>query len=400
MHFLGAEVIALPILACAPCRAFIIQKDSLGVIRIFGNRHKNILLALASSIVILFYSTFAFAHLTTLIGDTEEPPSTVEPTPTPTATPKEEEVVPNDGDSVEEELHLTNNQYYFEDLVTEGSTNILILGSEPSGWNFDTIMLMSFDATGKDIKVVSLPRDIYVDYSDEVRTALEKAKPGWLKEKGIFRINAAPAIGDAIAYKKGEGRFGKSYVDFISDLIQEVFAIKVDDYAYVKVNGVRKLVDYFGGVKINVPVLMNYSDPSQDFEVYLEPGTKTLTGKQAEGFLRFRQGYDAKGYFHNYGDLFRKQNQTQFIKAFIEQHVTIKNLGKLPDISEMIASNVITSVKGWSKIVKYGEMAEKVIVDKYEFNAMEIKCTEKLIQGSSYVLIQTKESSTDKASSD
>ena len=163
----------------------------------------------------------------------------------------------------------------------------------------------------------------------------------------MHRINAAPSIGQTIEYQKDIGRFNKPYVDFIADIIYEVFDIYINDYAYVKVRGFRNIVDYFGGVTVYVPVHMEYNDPYQDLNIYIEKGNQHLNGFDAEGYVRFRQGFDENGNFQNYGDIFRKNNQNRFIKAFISQHLTLKNLGKLSKISEIISSKVNTSVKGW-----------------------------------------------------
>lgn len=326
----------------------------------------------------------AFQNLSAISQQIQESPIA-----TPTPDPFESDIVPNTGLVPEQNLRLTKDQRYFESLVGPQSTNILLLGTEPTGFNFDTIVILSIDKKSQGMKIISLPRDIYIDYSDEVLSAIKKVKPSYLQEKGIYRINAVPSIGNTIGYQKDIGRFKKPYVDFIADIIQEVFAIHINDYAYVKVSGFRKIVNYFGGVSVYVPTLMNYSDPSQNFEVYLEKGNQHLNGAESEGYVRFRQGYDHNGVYHNYGDLFRKENQSRFIKAFITQHVTLKNLGKLSKISEIISANVITSVKGWDAIVEYGALAEEALSDKYSIDNVELQLTEKNIKGSSYVLIKT-----------
>ncbi len=345
-------------------------------------------MAFFASILTIFFSMMAFQNLSTGSDPEAENPIV---TPTPSSDPFEEGIVPNEDSDTEEPILLTNKQKYFETLVNPNSTNIMLLGTEPTGFNFDTIMILNIDKISKKMQIISLPRDIYIDYSEYVLDALAEKKPSYLKEKGFHRINAAPSIGNAIEYKGDSGRFKKPYVDFIADIIEEVFEIHVDDYAYVKVNGFRNIVDYFGKVTVYVPVLMDYKDPTQDFEVYLEKGTQPLDGKEAEGYVRFRQGYDENGVFHNYGDLFRKENQSRFIKAFITQHVTLKNLSKLSKISEVISANVITSVKGWDRIVEYGALAEEALKDNYPINNVELKLTEKTIEGSSYVILKTKE---------
>lgn len=343
-------------------------------------------MAFFSTIFVVFFSIMAFQNLSA--GSIEDPKEPIIVTSTPK--PNEQVIVPNDDLEEDEGFYLTNNQKYFESIVSSESTNILLLGTEPTGFNFDTIMILSIDKVSQKVNLISLPRDIYIDYSDYVIDALRKAQPSYLKEKGMNRINAAPSIGQTIDYQKDIGRFNRPYVDFIADIIHEVFDIYINDYAYVKVRGFRNIVDYFGGVTVYVPVHMEYNDPYQDLNIYIEKGTKHLNGSDAEGYVRFRQGFDENGNFQNYGDIFRKNNQNRFIKAFISQHVTLKNLGKLSKISEIISSNINTSVRGWDSIVNYGALAEEALNNKYPIENYNLEFTDKFIDGSSYVLIKTK----------
>mgnify|MGYP000948665152 CR=1 FL=1 len=344
-------------------------------------------MAFFSTILVVFISIMISQNLSLgNIGKVPEPNNT--PTPTPNYEPG---IVPNDPNDVEDnKLYLTNKQRYYKEIFNPNSTNILLLGTEPTGFNFDTIMILNIDKVTKKVTILSLPRDIYIDYSDAVIDALREARPSYLKEKGMNRINATPSIGNVIKYKEGEGRFDKSYIDFLADIIDEVFGIYINDYAYVKTKGFRNLVNYFGGVSVYVPVHMEYNDPYQELEIYIEKGTQYLNGVQAEGYVRFRQGFDEEGNFHNYGDIFRKNNQNRFIKAFISQHITIKNLGKLSKISEIVSSNVITSVKGWDDIVKYGALAEEALNNSYPIENLSLEFVEKNIGGSSYVLLKSK----------
>lgn len=344
-------------------------------------------MAFFSTILVVFISIMISQNLSLgNIGKVPEPNNT--PTPTPNYEPG---IVPNAPNDVEDnKLYLTNKQRYYKEIFNPNSTNILLLGTEPTGFNFDTIMILNIDKVTKKVTILSLPRDIYIDYSDAVIDALREARPSYLKEKGMNRINATPSIGNVIKYKEGEGRFDKSYIDFLADIIDEVFGIYINDYAYVKTKGFRNLVNYFGGVSVYVPVHMEYNDPYQELEIYIEKGTQYLNGVQAEGYVRFRQGFDEEGNFHNYGDIFRKNNQNRFIKAFISQHITIKNLGKLSKISEIVSSNVITSVKGWDDIVKYGALAEEALNNSYPIENLSLEFVEKNIGGSSYVLLKSK----------
>lgn len=353
----------------------------------YFSKRARILISLAATIFVVFSSLLFFQSLS--VGDAgknpdladEEYPAVDTPGPTGETEAPVDTVKPN-------ELKLTDNQKYIEQLVSPNSINIMITASDVVGWNFDTILILSIDKAEKAVKMINLPRDMYIDYSDYVIGELQKKKPAYLKEKGIFKINAAPSIGNAIEYKKNVGRFKRPYIDFLCDIIEEVFSIHIDDYAYVKPAGVRNIVDYFGGVYINVPILMNYSDPLQNLDIYIEPGYQRLNGKQAEGFLRFRQGYDENGVFHKYGDLYRKKNQIAFVQAFIKQKVTLANLAKITTIAEVIQKNVITSVTDLEAVISYGALAEEALRDEYRMESIEIQFTEKRIDGVDYILIK------------
>ncbi len=284
---------------------------------------------------------------------------------------------------------LTSGQHYVERLVAEDSTNLLICAPDPSAWNMDTIVIASISQHSGAVSLISLPRDVYIQYSDSLEESVDAAFPGLLDEPGMRKINAAHAIGDKLKYKAGAGRFDRPYIEFLADVIEEVFAIRVDDYVYLQTRGFRRIVDYFGGVTINVPIRMLYQDPFQDLSIDLQPGIQLLDGTQAENFVRFRQGYDDEGNFTNYGDLFRKENQSRFLKAFLQQHLTLRNLTRLSDISEFVGRNVITSVKGWERIVAYGALAEKAVADKYPIETVKLRMRDAHIDGLSYVVIET-----------
>lgn len=344
----------------------------------------RVIISLLSTIFVIFTSMTAFQSLS--IGGTVNQDPGIDNANTATETPKPV-TVPDETTPQPIEPLLTKNQKYFEQLVSPDSTNILITGPDTYG-NYDTIMIMSMDKTDKSVKIISLPRDIYIDYSDDILNRVTEAKPTLLKNKGIYKINAVPLIGNIIKYKENVGRFGKPNIDFLCDMLNEVFSIYISDYIYVKVDGVRNIIDYFGGVKIDVPILMNYYDPTQNLDIYLEPGMQLLNGKNAEGFIRFREGYNENGLLKNYGDIYRKENQVKFVQAFIAQHVTLSNLGRITTIADVITQNVMTSVKGIDAILSYGALAEEAINNNYKIESLELQCTEKNIDGSDYVLIK------------
>lgn len=285
--------------------------------------------------------------------------------------------------------NLTNNQRYSKNLVNENNINVLVIGPDQSGSNYDTLLIASLDDENNIVKLVNLPRDIYIDYSDKFKKDLKKVWSSYSKSKGIYKINAAHLLGEKVNYLDGKGRFNNPAYDFTADIIEEIFDIYIDDYVYIKPSSFRKLVDYFGGVKIDVPYLMKYKDPTQNLEINIKKGLQVLDGKNAEGFVRYRQGIDEKGKYKGIGDIERKNNQIAFTKAFIEQHMNLKNLGKIIKIFNDFNSYVETSVNA-KEAGEYGKIAENLYRDKFTQDSEEIECKDVNIDGIYYLKISQK----------
>jgi LCP family protein required for cell wall assembly len=252
-------------------------------------------------------------------------------------------------------------------------------------------MVASLDDQNNVVKLVNLPRDIYIDYSDEVKSRLKEVWSSYSSSKGIYKINAAHSIGKRIGYKEGEGRFGTPEYDFTADLIEEVFGIYIDDFAFVKPSSFKRVVDYFGGVEIDVPYLMKYKDPTQDLEINIEKGLQTLNGAQAEGFVRYRQGVTESGKYKSIGDIERKKNQVTFVKAFIDQHMTLKNIGKIITIFNDMDSYITSSIDNPQEAAEYGKVAEKLYNNKFTFASEEIECSDFNKGGVYYLELKTAE---------
>lgn len=286
---------------------------------------------------------------------------------------------------------ITKNQRYYKSLTNPDTINVLVIGADKSGANYDTLLLACIDENNNVAKFINIPRDIYIDYSDEVLNRLSAAFPKYKSSKGIFKINAAHTIGRLIKYKDGTGRFKNSEFDFTCDLIEEVFGVYIDDFVYMKPDSFVKIVDYFGGVDIYVPYRMKYHDPVQNFKVDLKKGYQHLNGEQAEGFVRFRQGYDENGKFFGIGDLERKKNQVEFVKAFLNQHMTLTNIGKIISIASDLDQYVTTSIDRAQETAEYGKLAEKLYKNKFTVQSEEIECDDMKIDGVYYLKLKTSE---------
>lgn len=309
-------------------------------------------------------------------------------TPTVTAAPDQMPEALYEDDAALRGKTITNGQKYYIPLSDSSDKNILLIGKDPTYSNFDTIIVVSINEENEKVRLIDLPRDIYIDYSEEILSSLKESARDFYMEKGSLKMNAAPVVGRKIRYSPEQKRFeGKSDMNFLCDLIYEIFSIDVDDYISVETDGFREMVDYFGGVVVDVPYPMHYEDPTQDLYIHIEPGVQLLNGTQAEGFVRFRQGYTPDGRLVYYS---RADNTFLFLRNFFEQHVTLKNLGRVGKVYEIVRENSSTSVRSLGEAIQYAMLAKKIIENGYSIESVEIECRgSKTVNGSLYSLIRT-----------
>jgi LCP family protein required for cell wall assembly len=157
---------------------------------------------------------------------------------------------------------------------------VLIIGKDKVSSLADVIMLASFDKSTKKTFILQIPRDTYADYG-----------------ASYYKINGAlRALGE-----EGMCRF-----------FEDSMGIEIDGYISLELEGFRALVDSIGGVEMNIPRRLRYSDPEQGLYIDLPAGMQTLDGKQAEMLVRYRSGYAR-------GDLDRLDMQKRFLAAFFVQ---------------------------------------------------------------------------------
>ena len=174
--------------------------------------------------------------------------------------------------------------------VVERPLCVLIIGKDKVSSLADVIMLASFDRASKKACILQIPRDTYAEYGSS-----------------YVKINGAlNALGE----------------DGMCDFFENSMGIEIDGYISLELEGFRGLVDAIGGVDINVPKSLKYSDPEQGLYIDLPAGKQTLNGKQAEMLVRYRSGYAR-------GDLDRLDMQKRFLAAFflqLKEKITLFNV--------------------------------------------------------------------------
>jgi len=169
----------------------------------------------------------------------------------------------------------------------------------------DTMLVMRIDPTNKWITGVQIPRDTVAEI------------PGY----GVQKINAANALGGPeLARQAASGLLG----------------IPIDHYVLLNVQGLEDVVNELGGVTVSVPKKMSYMDWTAKLKIDLEPGSHTLTGNQAMGFVRFR--HDALG------DIGRIQRQQIFIQAFAQKMLNPQSWSHIPRLVDIMHQSVRTDL--------------------------------------------------------
>jgi len=202
--------------------------------------------------------------------------------------------------------------------------NALLLGFE--GARSDTIMLASFDRKTKEADLISIPRDTY--YKRDKYSAYSEMQ----------KINAVYGT-EEDGYKA------------VMKAVEEITGISVDKYVAVNYDGVRAAVDAIGGVEMNVPIHMKYTDIYDKPPLYIDikPGPQIIYGDKAMELLRFRQGDPGYPSFPN-GDLGRVEMQQQFIKSAIKKSLSLKLPSVISAVYPYVETNfTITELLGLAK---------------------------------------------------
>jgi LCP family protein required for cell wall assembly len=195
---------------------------------------------------------------------------------------------------------------------------VLLLGSDDDGKNksplTQSMILVRVDPANKHVTMESIPRDLWVP----------------LSTGGNAKIDAAYAIGGPAA---------------AIATVERNFHVHIDEYAWVGLNGLIKLIDLLGGVDVFVtnPVLDDaYPDDISGGFLYgyktvaVLPGAQHLDGSRALQYVRSR---------HNdiNGDFGRSARQQQVLLAMKVKGSTL-NAADLPDIVDALKGNFKTSM--------------------------------------------------------
>ncbi|AOY76871.1 LCP family protein [Clostridium formicaceticum] len=251
-------------------------------------------------------------------------------------------------------IALAVGAFFINSSRSSHRTNILVFGvdalesQKSQATRADTIMLFSTD--GKNPVLISIPRDTRVNISG--RRSPEK-------------INHAHAYGGA---------------ELLVNTVEEFLDIPIHYYARINYKAVEELVEALGGITVDVPIDMKYSDPYDDPPLYIDikKGPQTLKGKDALHFLRFRSGYANQ-------DLGRIEAQQRFVHALMDKVMSPMIIFKVPTLTKTFYNNVDTDIPK-AKIFSLGVQSLRAKID--EITKLTLPGTPAMVNGTSYYIVK------------
>ena len=222
--------------------------------------------------------------------------------------------------------------------------SVLLLGidqrkGEQGTFPTDTIILFSLDPVGKTAAILSIPRDLWVEY------------PG-LGRSG--RINGANIIGDEISYPGGGGPA------YAVKTVENLLGVRIQYYVLINFEVFYALVDAIGPVEVCPSQVIHdeqYPDGSYGYmTVHFDPGCQELDAEHLLQYARVRHGDDQ-------GDIGRAARQQEVILKIREKVLSVGGVSALlPQITtlwESLQDNIRTNMS-FEEMVRLARTAEDV----------------------------------------
>ena len=305
----------------------------------------------------------AVAAVGTVIYALWERPPLIEPAPISTETPSTAEKTDPVSDEKEKPADLTDVDHE-EDISgaplnadrSSGAYTFLLVGRDQASNSTDTIIVGRMDTKTHSVRCVNIPRDTLINIT-------------WANTPK--KINAV---------YPGFVNSGKSGIDGLKEQIRNLLGFDVDCYAVVSIQAVEEAVDCIGGVWFDVPVDMNYWDPTQNLSINISKGYQLLDGENAVKVCRFRNTYAG-------GDIQRIGVQQSFLKAAAEQMLSLGNIPNLGNLVDILVKNTDTDLSA-ANIAWFARQFLQCDKENISFETMPFSSAP-LINGVSFVSVDT-----------
>lgn len=247
-------------------------------------------------------------------------------------------------EKTQKELKLSSKRSEKVDIKKDPFV-VLLMGTDgrsasTHNWRPDVLMLAAINPKTKSIKIISIPRDTYV----------EIANTNGVRDK----INASAAY----AYAKKIDP-----VQNVRETVENLFHIPIDYYAKVNFQGFTNIVDALDGVDVNVPFPFKSKMIGGEV-IHFEPGPTHLNGAEALAYVRMRRE-DPEG------DKGRNKRQREVMQNLVDQLTGFDIVTKFPELAKAVQDNFEYSFS----LTEISTLAQSYQQSKSNLEEIEIKTT-------------------------
>ena len=137
--------------------------------------------------------------------------------------------------------------------------------------------------------------------------------------------------------------------------IENFLDVDIDYYVEINFKGIVKLVDFLGGIDVDVPLDFCKDDSNRsNNQICLNKGYQTINGEEALALSRYRKTIN---------DIKRGENQQLVLKGLINKIKDINSLDQIYGILDVVSNNMITNMTV-SEIFSLYDVVKKIIKDK------------------------------------
>lgn len=203
----------------------------------------------------------------------------------------------------------------------------------------DSIMLISIDTVNKDALIVSIPRDLWVEYG---------TSDCWVGQEG--KINAAYVCGKQSGFR--QDGYPDGGIGLLEKIIEKDFGIDINYYVKINYTAFKQAVNAVGGIDITI----NTGDPRGLYDgniskqdggpLKLSNGTQRIDGQTALNLARAR--CDTVCYGFTRGDFDRTEHQRQMLVSLKNEALSAGVLAsptKISSLMDTVGDNVETDFK-------------------------------------------------------
>lgn len=190
-----------------------------------------------------------------------------------------------------------------EKKMKEGVYTILLAGTFDD-YNTDTLILCRVDTNTDQVNMVSINRD------SQVETKINNK-----------RINCI---------------YGYAGIEDMCQAVTDITGVPVNYYVVINGKSFVDMIDLIGGVEYTVPYHMYHGDKDPNSHIDLSAGTYTLTGWQAQQYVRFRSTKES--------DFGRVNRQKEFLVEVLRQVKNKFSLSQVKDYIGIFNENVETNM--------------------------------------------------------